>query len=108
MPKFQKVDEGSAASKPQRVPMDERFTGLLLPESALDDLETEELRQILEKALQNLTPEELRVVELRHQHKKSPGQVASQLGIGREEIAKLEAKALEKLRKPLEPWYLET
>ena len=91
----------------QRVPLDERFIELVLPETVEDRIEAQELRQILHKALQKLTPGELEVIGLRHQHKKSPGQVAAKLGISREEVARLERSALEKLRKPLEAWYLE-
>lgn len=91
----------------QRVPLDERFIELVLPETVEDRIEAQELRQILHKALQKLTPEELEVIGLRHQHKKSPGQVAAKLGVSREEVARLEGSALEKLRKPLEAWYLE-
>ena len=91
----------------QRVPLDERFIQLVLPETVEDRIEAQELRQILHKALQKLTPEELEVIGLRHQHKKSPGQVAAKLGVSREEAARLEASGLKKLRKPLEAWYLE-
>lgn len=101
MAEFDKV------TKLQRVPLDERFIQVVLPETVEDRIEAQELRQILYEALRKLTPEELEVIELRHQHKKSPGQVAARLGASREEVAKLEAKALEKLRKPLEAWYLE-
>ena len=52
-------------------------------------------------ALQELTPQELKVVEGRYQHKKSPGAVASHLRIPREEVGALERSALTKLRKPL-------
>ena len=53
------------------------------------------------KALQQLKPEELRVMELRYQHKKSPGQAAKQLGLTPEKLKSTERSALRKLRKPL-------
>ena len=101
------MSEFDKVTKLQRVPLDERFVQSVLPDTVEDRLEAQELRQILHKALQKLTPDELEVIGLRHQHKKSPGQVAARLGTSRNEVARLEAKALEKLRKSLEAWYLE-
>jgi len=41
------------------------------------------------------------VIEQRYQYKRSPGQVASKLGISRDEMAGLEARGLKKLQGPL-------
>lgn len=84
-----------------RVTLDERFIALFLPESPLDLVESQELRRVVSGALERLNPQELTVVELRYQHKRSPGAVASRLRISRQEVRNLEAGALEKLRKPL-------
>lgn len=84
-----------------RVPLDERFVALLVPESPLDSVESQELRRIVSDALERLSPQELRVVKLRYQHKRSPGAVASRLRISRQEVGDLEVGALEKLRQPL-------
>jgi len=94
---------------PQRVRLDERFFALFLSESESpqDRIEAQELRQIVHQALQELTREELRVIELRYQHKKSPGQVASQLGLARQDMQALEKSALEKLRQRLQAWHSE-
>lgn len=94
-------------TRPQKVALDERLLELFLVETAQDRLEAQELRQIVHQALQDLTPEELRVIELRYQHKKSPGQVASQLKIPREEMQQLEKNGLEKLRQHLQVWRAE-
>ena len=101
MPVFNKITEEFQSNQPQRTSLDERFVALLSPETPQDRIETQELRQILNRVLQTLAPTELKVIELRYQRKKSPGQVASQLGISREEITALEKKALEQLRKAL-------
>ena len=45
------------------------------------------------------------VIELRYQHKKSPGQTASRMGISRDEMTALEQSGLEKLRNGLENWH---
>lgn len=89
---------------PQRISLDERFFAILLPETPQERLETQELRQHIYRALQELTPDELKVIELRFQHKKSPGQVASQLGISRQKMRSLERRGLKKLRKYLQDW----
>ena len=102
MPRFDRVDEDSTASGRQdRMTLDERFVALLVPESPLDRVESQELRQIVMRALQRLTPQEMKVVEGRYQHKRSLGAVASHLHIPRDEVGTLERSALEKLRKPL-------
>lgn len=88
----------------RRVTLDERFFAALMPETPQDRLEAQELRQLVHQALQGLTTEELRVVELRFQHKKSPGQVAAQLHLSRPELRSLERQALAKLRQQLQDW----
>ncbi|MBT4498316.1 MAG: sigma-70 family RNA polymerase sigma factor [Gemmatimonadetes bacterium] len=101
-------EEGSLYyTRPKKVTLDERLLDLFLTETAQDRLEAQELRQIVHQALQDLTPEELRIIELRYQHKKSPGQVASQLQIPREEMQQLEKNGLEKLRQHLQAWRAE-
>lgn len=106
MANYDRVDPHNIS--PQRVSLDERFLALFLPDDPQDRLEAQELRQIVHQALQDLTPREFRVIELRYQNKKSPGQAASLLGIPREEMQKLEKKGLEKLRQRLQAWYMES
>jgi len=104
------VSDGESSlyyTRPQKVALDERLLDIFLAETAQDRLEAQELRQIVHQALQDLTPEELRVIELRYQHKKSPGQVASRLQIPREEMQQLEKSGLEKLRQHLQTWRAE-
>ena len=85
----------------RRASLDERFLAILAPETPLDRVESQELRQLVMRALQELTPKELKVVENRFQRKRSVGQVASRLKIDRDEVSALEAAALAKLRGPL-------
>ena len=75
---FNRVTNDIPGEPKQRVALDERFITQLLPESVQDRIEGQELRQILLACLQTLSPAEHRVIELRFQHKKSRGQVASQ------------------------------
>ena len=108
MPNFQKVTEPSTHTESfEKIALDERFISQFIGETPLDRVEAQELRQVMLRALQSLTRYELRVVELRFQHKKSPGQVASQLRIGRDQLTVVEGQALEKLRVPLAE-YLES
>jgi RNA polymerase sigma factor (sigma-70 family) len=108
MPRFDRIAEDSATANPHdRITLDERFVALFLPETPLDRVESQELRQIVLYALQQLTPQELKVVEGRYQHKRSPGAVASHLHISKDEVRGLERSALDKLRKPLIE-YMET
>ena len=102
MSRFDRIsDDPTGAEFTGRVPLDERFVALLLPESPLDQVESQELRRIVSGALERLAPLELEVVRLRYQHKRSPGAVASRLRISRQEARDLEDGALEKLRQPL-------
>ena len=104
MTRFGTVSNGPdhlSTETPRRAVLDERFLSLLLPETPQDRVESQELRQIVSRALQRLTPEELRVVELRFQRKNSVGQIASRLGLPRQKVTDLECTALEKLRGPL-------
>ena len=105
MANYDRIDPHNIS--PQHASLDERFLTLFLPEDPQDRLEAQELRQIVHQALQELTPREFRVIELRYQHKKSPGQTASLLGIPREEMQDLEKKGLEKLRLHLQSWHTE-
>ena len=101
MSPFHLSDEAPNVDRPQRVGLDERFLARFLPETPLDRVESQELRQHFMEALKQLTPTELKVVELRFQHKKSTGQVASKLQLDRAVIAELEQTAIEKLRVPI-------
>jgi RNA polymerase sigma factor (sigma-70 family) len=102
MPRFDRIAEDSAsANRHSRIPLDERFIEMLMPESPMDRVESQELRQIVMHALEELSPQELKVVEDRYQHKRSPGAVASHLKISRDEVRTLERSALAKLRRPL-------
>ena len=63
MPRFDRIAEDLAAtSRQDRISLDERFVALFLPESPLDRVESQELRQIVLHALQELTPTEMKVV----------------------------------------------
>ena len=104
MSRFQKVAEDiapSAGGGGQRTGLDERFLADLISEDPLDRVEGQELRQVFMAALAELTPDELKVVEMRFQHKKSQGQTASRLRMGRDAVADLEHSAVEKLRRPI-------
>ena len=102
MSPFRRVtDHPTSEGKPQRVGLDERFLAEFLPETPLDRVESQELRQQVIQALRDLTQDELRVVELRFQHKKSPGQIASKLRMDRKTVSALERSALEKIRIPI-------
>ena len=59
----------------------------------------------MHRAFQKLTDNEMRTIELRYQHKQSPGQTASRMGISREEMAALEESGLQKLRSGLDNWH---
>ena len=65
MSRFDRIsqDPPTGVGTTGRVPLDERFVALLLPESPLDRVESQELRQIVSGALESLTPQELRVVK---------------------------------------------
>ena len=102
MSRFDRISQDPPGAGPTgRVPLDERFISLLLPESPLDLVESQELRQVVSGALERLTPQELKVIKLRYQEKRSPGAVASRLRLSRQEVGDLEGGALAKLREPL-------
>ncbi len=106
MPIYNKIaDNIDAGSSTERIRLDERFVSLLISEDAQERLEAQELRQLVHRALKALTSDEMRVIELRYQHKRSPGQTASRMGISRDEMAALEQSGLEKLRNGLEDWH---
>lgn len=108
MSPFRRVsDHPSSVGKPKRVGLDERFLAQFFSETPLDRVESQELRQQVMAALRELTRDELHVVELRFQHKKSPGQVASKLQMDRKTVVALERSALEKIRTPI-AHYLES
>ena len=107
MPVYSKVAEDQATTPLERVSLDERFISLLFADDSQDDIEAEELRGLLRKSLQGLTPQEFKVVELRHYRKQSPGRAAARLNIARERLVTVEQKALRKLRKALQD-YMET
>lgn len=102
---YKKIPDSITDAPPERTNFDERFISLLIPTDAQDRLEAQELRQLVHRALQSLTDGEMRVIELRYQHKKSPGQTASRMGISREEMNALEQNGLTKLRNGLEDWH---
>jgi RNA polymerase sigma factor (sigma-70 family) len=79
--------------------------GLCTEPVAARRLEDQELRQLVHLALGDLTPDELRVIELRYQHKSSPGQAAARLGMARRRLQALETQALDKIRARLLPWH---
>ncbi len=107
MPPFDRISETPETDIPPiRARLDERFLATIIGETPLDRVEGQELRQVFMAALERLTDDELKVIELRFQRKKSPGQVASQLRIDREEVNARERRALEKLRGPISD-YLE-
>jgi RNA polymerase sigma factor (sigma-70 family) len=107
MSPFDRVSETpDPENVPTRTRLDERFLASLVGDTPMDRVEGQELRQIFMAALEQLTADELRVIELRFQRKKSPGQVASQLRIPKEEVAAREQRAIEKLRGPISA-YLE-
>ena len=102
MSRFRKVaEEPGLAGAPEKSAFDERLVSQIIGETPLDRVEAQELRQIMLRALQSLTREELHIVELRYQHKKSPGQVASKLKLSRESLTAIEQSALSKLKKTL-------
>ena len=102
---YKKIPDSITDAPPERTNFDERFISLLIPTDAQDRLEAQELRQLVHRALQTLTDDEMRVIELRYQHKQSPGQAASRMGIPRNEMAALEESGLQKLRSGLEHWH---
>jgi len=77
---------------------------LFTPPDAHIRLEAQELRQLVHHALKALSTDELRVIELRYQHKKSPGQTASLLCLAPTRVRTLEARALSKIRAGLSEW----
>ena len=102
MPRFDRIAEDSApASRQDRISLDERFVALLLPQSPLDRVESQELRQIVLHALQKLTPQELKAVEGRHQKKRSLGAVASHSQNPPDAAGAPDPAARERLRTPL-------
>ncbi len=94
-------------SPPRRVELDDRIAGLYglcTPDLAADRLEAQELRQLVHQALQQLSADEMRVIELRYQRKHSPGQAASRLGLSPQHLAELETNGLQKIRAFLLGW----
>ena len=104
MPVYRKVAEDQPTRSMERVELDERFISLLLPEDPQDDIEAEELRALLQESMQLLTPQEFKVIDLRHQRKYSPGRASVRLDITRERLETVEKKALRKLRKALQAY----
>ena len=102
---YKKIPDSNTNAPPERTNFDERFVSLLIAQDAQDRLEAQELRQLVHRALQKLTDDEMLTIELRYQHKQSPGQAASRKGISREEMATLEETGLQKLRSGLDDWH---
>ena len=105
MPIYNKVPDNPTTASAERIRLDERFVSLLVTEDAQDRLEAQELRQLVHHALQALSDDEMRVIQLRYQYKKSPGQVAARLSLSRETMAALEQSGLKKMRQGLEDWH---
>ena len=104
MPLYKKLAAIPAAPDPDNarpLSLDERLIVQFQAQTPLDNIEAQEFRQVVMKALQQLKPDELRVMELRYQFKKSPGQAALQLGLTPEQLKRKERSALRKLRKQL-------
>ena len=104
MPLYKKLAANPAVRDPEKkrpLSLDERLIVQLQEQTPLDNIEAQEFRQVVMKALQQLKPDELRVMELRYQFKKSPGQVALQLGLTPEQVKRKERSALRKLRQHL-------
>jgi RNA polymerase sigma factor (sigma-70 family) len=103
MPLYKKLAAHPTVPDPDARPLslDERLVVQFQAQTPLDNLEAQEFRQVVMKALQALNPEELRVMELRYQFKKSPGQAAMQLGLSPEQLKRRERSALRKLRQHL-------
>ncbi|MEE3233084.1 MAG: hypothetical protein VX294_02880 [Candidatus Latescibacterota bacterium] len=75
-----------------------------MDENAQERLEAQELRQLVHRAMNELSDLEFKVIESRYQYKKSPGQAAYRIGITREELLELEESALDRLRSALTKW----
>ena len=105
MPIYNKVPDNPTTAPVERIRLDERFISLLIAEDAQTRLEAQELRQLVHRALQALSDDEMRVIQLRYQYKKSPGQVAARLGLSRNAMTELEQSGLKKLRQGLEDWH---
>jgi RNA polymerase sigma factor (sigma-70 family) len=108
MPQWNDGDACAFLRRPRKVALHDNVAegyGLHAPDSPVDRIEAQELRQLVHQAMQQLTADELRVIELRHQHKRSPGQVASRLGISRTRLAELEKSGLAKIRCRLKAWH---
>ncbi|MCC7261949.1 MAG: hypothetical protein IT369_05415 [Candidatus Latescibacteria bacterium] len=105
MPLFKKLATNPALPEETQgrrsLSLDERLIVQLQEITPLDNIEAQEFRQVVMKALQELHPDELRVMEIRYQFKKSPGQAAKQLGLAPEELKRRERSALRKLRRKL-------
>ena len=101
---YKKVTENNSEIPLDRTGLDERFITLFLDEDAQERLEAQELRQLVHRAMNDLSDLEFRVIELRYQFKKSPGQAAYKIGIAREKLFEVETKALNKLRNALTHW----
>lgn len=104
MPQFKKLAANPAlpdAKRGRSLSLDERLIVQLQEVTPLDNIEAQEFRQVVMKGLQQLDPEELRVMELRYQFKKSPGQAAMQLGLTPAQLKRREHSALRKLRQHL-------
>ena len=101
MPHFERIVENVTDGRLDRLSLDERFISYFMPETPLDRVEAQEFRQIVLKALQKLEEDELRVVEMRFQRKKSPSQTAALLRQPRETVQATEKRALAKIRGPI-------
>ena len=64
MPIYNKVPDNPTTTSVERIRLDERFVSLLVTEDAQDRLEAQELRQLVHRALQSLSDDEIRVIQL--------------------------------------------
>tara|TARA_B100000579_G_scaffold429732_1_gene441978 strand:+ start:61 stop:387 length:327 start_codon:yes stop_codon:yes gene_type:complete len=101
---YKKITENNSPIGLERTALDERFITLFLDEDAQERLEAQELRQLVHRAMNELSDLEFKVIESRYQYKKSPGQAAYRIGITRENLLELEESALGKLRSALTNW----
>ena len=101
---YKKITENDSTAALEKTALDERFITLFMDENAQERLEAQELRQLVHRAMNELSDLEFKVIESRYQYKKSPGQAAYRIGITREELLELEESALDRLRSALTKW----
>lgn len=76
---------------------------LMVPPVQLETVSNRELKGVLDQVLQTLTPRETQVIEWRYglnDYPHSLDDVAQRIGVSRERVRQIEAKAIRKLRHP--------